>query len=251
MFLAAVLLATPASLLAMPASLLAATYTVNPTRVYLSARTTSALVTLKNESQSPLRMQLRAQRWDQTRTGEMQLAPTEDLIVFPSLLTLAAGEERKVRVATSTPFGQVERSYRLYVEELPAAAVEDGEGTSVRILTRMGIPVFLQPARPTATAVLQGLGMKDGRLAFELANTGNAHYIPESIVVRGFTAGGQPVAEWPMSGWYVLAGGTREFAVTLERPACEAVRSLLVEIVIGQTLLKSPLTTPGGACGSQ
>ena len=243
LFLAAVFLATPPSLVA-------ATYTVNPTRVYLSARTTSALMTLKNESPSPLRMQLRARRWDQSRTGEMQLAPTEDLIVFPSLLTLAPGEERKVRVATSLPFGQVEKSYRLYVEELPAVA-EDKEGASVRILTRMGIPVFLQPARPSATAVLQGLGLKDGRLGFELANTGNSHYIPESIVVRGFTASGQPVAEWPVSGWYVLAGGTREFAVALARPACETVRSLLVEITIGQTVLKSPLTTPGGACSPQ
>jgi fimbrial chaperone protein len=193
-------------------------------------------------------MQLKAQRWDQSRTGEMQLAPTEDLIVFPSLVTLAPGEERKVRVATAAAFGQVERSYRLYVEELPAAATTGDTGASVRILTRMGIPVFLQPSRPTATAVLKGLGMSNGALAFELANTGNTHYIPESIAVRGFTGTGQPVGEWPVSGWYVLAGGVREFSMRLERPACEKVRSLLVEVTIGQTVLRGPLTTPGGAC---
>ena len=232
----------------LPAPVAAATYTVNPTRVYLSARTTSALMTLKNESGTPLRMQLRAQRWDQSRSGEMQLAPTDDLIVFPTLLTLAPGEERKVRVATTATFGQVERSYRLYVEELPSTAAETPDGASVRILTRMGIPVFLQPARPTATAVLRGLGMSDGALAFELANSGNTHYIPESIVVRGFTAAGQPVGEWPLSGWYVLAGGVREFSLKVERPACDKVRSLLVEVTIGQTRLKGPLTTPGGAC---
>jgi fimbrial chaperone protein len=232
----------------LPAPLLAATYTVNPTRVYLSARATSALMTLKNESETPLRMQLRAQRWAQTRAGEMQLADTEDLIVFPSLLTLKPGEERKVRVATTAPFGQVEQSYRLSVEELPAAAPDAPDGASVRIITRMGIPVFLQPPRPAATAVLQGLGLSNGALAFELANTGNTHYIPESVVVRGFTAAGQPVGEWPLSGWYVLAGGVREFSLKLPRPACDKVRSLLVEVTIGQTLLKGPLTTPGGAC---
>jgi fimbrial chaperone protein len=237
-----------ALLTTLPASASAATYTVNPTRVYLSARATSALMTLKNESETPLRMQLRAQRWDQSRTGEMQLGPTDDLIVFPTLLTLAPGEERKVRVATTAPFGQIEQSYRLYVEELPAAAPDAPEGASVRILTRMGIPVFLQPARPAATAVLRGLGMSGGALAFELANTGNTHYIPESIVVRGFTAAGQPVGEWPVSGWYVLAGGAREFSVKLPRPSCDKVRSLLVEVTIGQTALKGPLTTPGGAC---
>lgn len=226
----------------------AATYTVNPTRVYLSARTTSALMTLKNESQQPLRMQLRAQRWHQTPAGEMQLAGTDDLIVFPTLLTLGPGEERKIRVASATPFDAVEKTYRLYVEELPAGSGDQAEGSSVRILTRMGIPVFLQPARPTATAVLRGLGLNDGALSFELANTGNTHYIPESVIVRGFSAGGQPVSDWPINGWYVLAGGSRVFTMTLERPACETVRSLLVEVTIGQTVLKGPLTTPGGAC---
>jgi fimbrial chaperone protein len=229
----------------------AATFTVNPTRVYLSAGATSALMTLKNESQSPLRMQLRAHRWDQSRTGEMHLGDTEDLIVFPSLLTLAPGEERKVRVAASVPFGQIEKTYRLYVEELPSGEKSENAGSSVRILTRMGIPVFLQPSRAMATAVLRALGMTDGALAFELANTGNTHYIPESIVVRGFAAGGQPVAEWPVNGWYVLAGGTRDFIVPLERPACARVRSLLVEVTIGETTLKGPLTTPGGACAPQ
>lgn len=232
----------------MPAAAAAATYTVNPTRIYLKSSATSALMTLKNESSTPLRMQLRAQRWAQTRTGEMQLAPSEDLIVFPTLLTLAPGEERKVRVAAAAGFADVEKTYRLYVEELPPASGADAEGASVRILTRMGIPVFLQPARPTATAVLKGLGLDDGALGFELANTGNTHYIPESIVVRGFTMAGQPVAEWPVSGWYVLAGGSRTFSLRIDRPACEKVRSLLVEVTIGQTVLKGPLTTPGGAC---
>jgi fimbrial chaperone protein len=237
--------------LAVPAVGAAATYTVNPTRIYLKASATSALMTLKNESGTPLRMQLRAQRWEQARTGEMQLTPSDDLIVFPTLLTLAPGEARKVRVATAAGFTDVEKTYRLYVEELPPPSGAAPEGASVRILTRMGIPVFLQPARPTATAVLQGLGLEDGALAFELANTGNTHYIPESILVRGFTAAGQPVAEWPVNGWYVLANGTRAFTVRIERPGCEKVRSLLVEVTIGQTVLKAPLTTPGGACAPQ
>jgi fimbrial chaperone protein len=240
-----------ATLLVIPGPLRAATYTVNPTRLYLSERATSALMTLKNESQAPLRMQLKAQRWDQSRAGEMQLAATDDLIVFPTLITLAPGEERRVRVASATPFGGVEKTYRLYVEELPPSSADQSAGASVRILTRMGIPVFLQPPRPTSTAVLKGLGLQDGAVTFELANTGNTHYIPESVVVRGFTSSGQPVSEWPLSGWYVLAGGSRAFTLTLERPQCERIGSLLVEVNIGQTVIKGPLTTPGGACAPQ
>jgi fimbrial chaperone protein len=236
--------------LLLPAPVHAASYTVNPTRVYLKASAQSALMTLTNESDAPLRMQIRAQQWTQTRAGTMELSATADLIVFPTLVTLNPGEQRRIRVATSVPFGAVEKSYRLYVEELPAAARDASAGPAVRILTRMGIPVFLQPSRPVATATLQAVGLSGGKVAFELANTGNTHYIPDGITVRGFTAAGQPVSDWPVHGWYVLAGGTRAFEVELEAPACADVRSLLIEVRIGQTVLKSPLTTPGGACAA-
>jgi fimbrial chaperone protein len=228
----------------------ASTYTVNPTRLYLNATAGSALVTLKNESTEPLRMQVKAQRWAQSLEGEIQLSPTEDLIVFPALLTLKPGEERKIRVATSVAFGPVEKTYRLYVEELPPTTAEKSDGASVKILTRMGVPVFLQPPRPQATALVRDLSLSNGRLTFQLVNSGNTHFLASSVVVRGFTASGTTVADWPINGWYVLAGGTRAFGLTLDRPACERVRSVLVEVTVGDTVLKSPLTTPGGACPS-
>lgn len=237
-----------AALLLAPGPSRASSFTVNPTRVYLSATVSSALMTLKNESREPLRMQIKAQRWAQGLDGEMQLSPTEDLIVFPALLTLKPGEERKIRVAPSTAFGAVEKSYRLYVEELPPSSDAAAGGASVKILTRLGIPVFLQPARPQAAALVRDVGLSKGALVFHLANTGNSHFLPSAITVRGFAAGGQAVQDWPVSGWYVLAGSSRAFSVPLERPACERVRSLLVEVQVGETVIKSPLTTPGGAC---
>lgn len=234
--------------LLLPVESAASAYTVNPTRVYLSAGTGSALVTLRNESAEPLRMQVTAQRWAQSLDGDIQLSPTEDLIVFPALLTLKPGEERKIRVAAAIGFGAVEKTYRLYVEELPPTTTEKSEGAAVRILTRMGVPIFLQPARPHAAALLRDLALSDGRVSFQLANTGNSHFLPSSVIVRGFTANGSSVGDWPLNGWYVLAGSARAFSLTLDPPGCERVRSLLVEVTVEQTVIKSPLTTPGGAC---
>ncbi len=231
-----------------PAEAAASSYTVNPTRVYLNANAGSALVTLRNESAAPLRMQVKAQRWAQSLEGEIQLSPTDDLIVFPALLTLKPGEERKIRVATAIAFGAVEQTYRLYVEELPPTTTEQTEGAAVRILTRMGVPVFLQPARPQAAALVRDLGLSGGRLTFQLANTGNSHFLPSSVIVRGFAANGTSVGDWSLNGWYVLAGSARAFALAIDRSACERVRSLLVEVTVEQTVIKSPLTTPGGAC---
>ena len=231
-----------------PVAASASSYIVNPTRVYLNANASSGLLTLKNESDQPLRMQVKAHQWAQGLDGEIQLSPTDDLIVFPALLTLKPGEERRIRVATAVPFGAVEKTYRIYVEELPPTTVEKSEGASVKILTRMGVPVFVQPAKPQAAAVVRDLRLSHGRVTFQLANTGNSHFLPSSVVVRGFTASGVSVADWPANGWYVLAGTARSFSMALDAPACGRVGSLLVEVTVGETVLKSPLTTPGGAC---
>ena len=70
----------------------AATFSVNPTQVYLSGRTTTSLLTLRNDSDEPLRFQLSVFAWDQRPDGEMLLAPTQDVVFFPAMLTLAPKE---------------------------------------------------------------------------------------------------------------------------------------------------------------
>ena len=70
----------------------------------------------------------------------------------------------------------------------------------------MGVPVFLQPAKPQAAALIRDMGLSNGRLTFQLVNTGNSHFLPSSVIVRGFTANGTAVGDWPINGWYVLAG---------------------------------------------
>ncbi len=112
------------------------------------------------------------------------------------------------------------------------------------------MPVFLQPAKPQAAALIRDTGLSNGRLTFQLVNSGNSHFLPSSVIVRGFAANGTAVGDWPINGWYVLAGSARAFTLTLDRPSCDRVRSLLVEVTVGDTVLKSPLTTPGGACAN-
>src|SRR5512141_1630359 len=75
----------------------ASAFRVTPIQVELSGKS-SALLTLTNESGQPLRFQISAFSWSQAPNGDMQLNPTQDISFFPSLLTLKAGEERKVRV---------------------------------------------------------------------------------------------------------------------------------------------------------
>ena len=227
-------------------TLAAATFTVNPIQVFLSRRAASALVTLRNESVETLRFELTVFAWSQSPSGEMALEPTRDIVLFPSLLTLKPSEERRVRVGHVTAPGAREKTYRIFVKELPPIAGASSGG--VRVLTTMGIPVFVRPDKEVATASLEALRQRNGRLEFALSNTGTVHFVPRQIRVRGL-AGASQVFEQAVEGWYVLASGRRDFSVPLPAGSCNRLSALLVHVEFGSVSLEESLHTPGGACG--
>ena len=230
-----------------PAS--AASFSVNPTQVYLSSRVQSAIVTIRNESNEALRFQLSAFAWDQSASGEMKLSATQDVVFFPALLTLQPKEERNIRIGSTAAAGARERTYRIFVEELPPSNVS-GAGAAVRVLTRMGIPVFIRPAKEVGTATLAELGAAGGTLKFVLSNTGTVHIVPERIAVRARDAAGQPLFDMEVSGWYILADGRREFAVQLPQAECRRASSVAVQVTFGSQNLSDTLQTPSGVCAS-
>ena len=244
-------LAVVAALLAGPAvpSAYAVSFSVSPTQVVLTGRTRSALLTIRNESTDVLRFQLSAFAWAQSPSGEVELKATEDIVFFPALFTLQPGEERRIRVGTpSTAVTQRELTYRIFVEELPPVSVATEKPAGVRVLTRMGIPIFLRPAKETAAATLDALAMRDGKMSFTLSNTGAVHFIPKKITARGVDTAGKTVFELPVNGWYVLAGGRREFAVAAPEGSCERVAVLTVETELPFATLTERLERAPGVC---
>src|SRR3954469_1996868 len=113
-----------APLLAMGVALpLAASLDVSPIRIELNRPAPNALVTLTNTGKDTARYELRIVSWKQNDAGEMDLQDTREVFLYPPLVTLQPGEKRNARVGVApTVFGQVEKTYRLIVEELPAPA---------------------------------------------------------------------------------------------------------------------------------
>jgi fimbrial chaperone protein len=240
------LIATCIAVLGNMGSAFASSFAVNPTQIYLTPKSTSAILTLRNESDESLRFQLSVFDWDQSVQGEMKLQPTSDIVFFPTLLTLAPKESRNVRVGTATAFGAVEKSYRIFVEELPPQVEQAGQ-SAVRVLTKMGVPIFLQPTRTQAQAGLHDLTVKDGVFTFNLRNTGNVHFVPEAVRVYGTNRAGEVVLDKSLDGWYILAGGVRAYEVRLPAAGCSALASLSLDVRIAGSALKERLETPS-AC---
>ena len=225
----------------------AATFNVSPTQVFLNGRTSSALLTLRNDSQEPLRFQLSVFGWDQSPSGEMTLTPTDDIVFFPALVTLAPKEERKIRVGRVVAAGDVERSYRIFVEELPPLESVTSGNAGVKVLTKMGIPIFVRPAREATALAIKDIAGRNGSLRFAVANSGTVHVVPEKVVVRGF-ANGAPVFEKQLTSWYLLAGGRRDFDLPLSAPDCARATAYQVEIAFGESKVDQRVDAPAGIC---
>jgi fimbrial chaperone protein len=225
----------------------ASQFTVNPTRVELSARVPSAVVSLRNDGQLPIRIQVKTHAWTQTLDGQMKLDATDDVVVFPALVTIAPGEVRRLRIAVTSAPAQVERTYRVFMEELPPVAGAAGE-TGVQVLTRVGIPVFLRALAPSARAGLSDVGLSQATLHFQIDNIGNTHFVPDRIHVQALSAGGTVVTDKTTDGWYILAGSSRRYEMQLDTSTCANIRALQIDVAVGETTLKQRLDTPGGAC---
>jgi fimbrial chaperone protein len=210
----------------------ASTFTVNRVQVFLSPRAKSETLTVRNVSGGTLRFQLSVFAWDQTPQGEMVLAPTRDIVFFPPLFTLAPGEERTIRIGTATPPAASEKTYRLFIEELPRleGASPSRPPGEVTVRTRLGIPIFLRPPNQLSGGRLEALVLRDGRVSFEVRNTGNVHFVVQTIRITGHGAGGETVVQGALEGWYILAGGMRIYELELPPDKCPAVTAVSIEV---------------------
>jgi len=234
---------------ALPAG--AATFKVSPIQIYLSAGKTTELLAIENQSSESVRLQVTAFGWKQNSRGEMELAPTEDVVFFPALLTLEPGKERKVRIGVSKPAGAVERTYRVFVEELPPLEKpsEVGNRSEVKVLTRFGVPIFVQPAKLTRSGAIENARLESGTVKFQVKNTGNAAFSLISVRTSGAGADGSQTFENQAAGWYVLAGGERVYEIAIPPADCQRTKTISLEAKTERDAWKASLAVAPEACG--
>jgi fimbrial chaperone protein len=222
---------------------------VNPVLVELTRAQANAVVSLRNDGTSPVRYQVSVVTWDQDSTGQLKLVPTRDLIAFPLLLTLQPGEQRNVRVgAQPDRFGTVEKTYRLFLDQLPPPE-HPGTRPAVQVLTRVSLPVFLEPDTAVPAPRIVKAELSNGAVSFRLENAGNVRIRPSEIVADALSADGKAVTRQRWDGWYVLAGGDRAYQWQLPREGCDKVRQVRIEARVDGRPVASAIDAPRGGCG--
>ncbi len=202
----------------------AGSFQVVPVYVYLQPSSPRATIKVANTGDQEVTVQLRATRWTQDELGRDRVEPTTDLVFFPRIVKIAAGQERIVRVGLDKPRPPGEEStYRLFVRELPVG--QPGE-TTLRVAIEISLPVFLSAARPNPLPAITGAEMRQGSAVLRVRNTGNTHVLFTRIRVTGLDGGGGEVFSLEQPGWYVLPGSELAFALALPPDSCRNSREL-------------------------
>ncbi|MBW2466547.1 MAG: molecular chaperone [Deltaproteobacteria bacterium] len=206
----------------------AADFTISPVRIFFDNRTQTAILTITNESAEDLTLQLKTFSWQQDETGKDVYSPTEDIIFFPKIFKIQGGEEKIVRLGTKIPPARHEKTYRLYLEEIPAAQA-DGAAV-VRILMKIGVPIFIKPLEEEIKGSLVRAELQNGTLALTVNNEGNIHFVIRKISVTGKNYAGKEVFTTETGGGYLHGNVSKGFEIKMPADACPDAATLEINI---------------------
>jgi len=227
----------------------AGAFNVKPIRVFLSKDGTSTVVTIENQDQNVLRLQVRAYAWTNDRQGKPVLAPTDDLIVFPALVDINPMERRSIRIGFSGNAAAKELTYRVALDEMPSieSQLSKSNAPGLQVRTRVTIPVFFAPLIASPKAQIAYADLQHGSVQGRISNDGNAHATVSTVELVGRDAHGAKVFEKTINGWYVLAGQSWDFSTGVGR-ACSKIRTLSVSVQSDVGRLQHTTTTSPADC---
>ena len=195
----------------------AASVSVSPVRVTLSASEPLGALTLHNAGTEPVSMQLEVLNWSQ-EAGKDAFTPTREVLANPPIFTVPAGGSQLVRVGLRrAPDAQRELTYRLILQELPPSDL-DLQGAAMAM--RISLPVFVLPEVDAKPALRwQAARTPQGALKLSLTNNGNAH-IQIANFKLSLPGSAQPWVT-KQSSEYVLPGQSRDWTLPAnsENPA--------------------------------
>lgn len=203
-------------------------FDIKPVRIFFDPGTRAEKLIVKNVSEGDLSLQIRVYRWSQNEKGEDIYDETTDIVVFPKMVRIKKGEEKIIRVGTKLVPGTSEKTYRIYVEEMPSEHLP--EGATVRLLMRAGVPLFIAPARSNASGKIESLSVKGGKVGLSVKNDGNLHFVITSLNLKGEDAGGKELFSRELGGWYLLSGASRFYETLIPPETCADTAKVNIEI---------------------
>lgn len=213
-----------ALLVLMPAASMAGLFSISPIRLDLDRRNKTDSITVSNDEASrKIEMQAKLVEWTQDAKGNDVYVESNDLVFFPRIFTVDKQDQRVVRIGLKVPADTIEKSYRLFIEELPPPADPAKKGAQVLFVLRFGIPIFVRPDKEQMAGVIDGMEATPTAATIIVKNTGNQNFQIQSLIVKSGAA-----YEKEIVGGYVLAGATKHITAQFPPDVCRQLGKLQI-----------------------
>ncbi len=240
------LLTILAALVSVPASAVAGDWQVSPIRIDFNERIKTGAVTVFNGGDTELRFQIRAYEWTQNSEGKDLFEETDELYFYPRMMTLNAKSQKVIRTGIKQAGGSPERTYRLFIQEIPGPVKEGSIGVSVAL--RFGVPVFVEPGQPRARLEFENSRITDDGIQTRTRNAGNVNVAIEKIVFSGFDSLGSQQFVKEIEGWYLLHGSTRLYTVSVPGISCDTIKKITLSATTDKGIFEKTLDSSEGLC---
>lgn len=219
---------------------------VTPIRLDFDKGTKSGVITITNDSAEKVRLQIKSTEWIQDSEGKDKYTDTSDLVYYPKMMILDNKEEKVLRAGIKTTEVEKEKTYRLFIEEIPEPGT--AEGSRVAIALRFGVPIFIKPQKEEVKGEIEKLEMSNGVFKTVVKNHGNVHFMISSINIKGKNKAGDEIFAKELSGWYLLNGTSRPYTTQIPQDKCNDLERLDVEVKTKEFNLNGKLDVDKAMC---
>lgn len=195
---------------------------ISPTLVTIGPNNPVANLTLSNEGDAAVTMQLKLVKWTQRQNEEIY-KDTDDLIATPQIFIIPPHKQQLVRIGLERPFfGNKEKAYRLFAQEvIPRQILRKSK--ELKMALRLSIPVIIQAAVPTQQKIVwrvTSLGEKNQKIVAQ--NQGNN--VVFINLIQAFSAQNQPATE-PLTTFAYLLPGSEKYWI-MKKSLAHDIRSI-------------------------
>ena len=205
---------------------LAADFQIQPTTLDLGGNVKSGAFSVINNGNEKIDLQVSVKEWSQDAGGRDNYEDTKDLVFFPKIMSVEPFGQRAIRIGVKTPPSQMEKTYRLFVEEIPSpkktpdVKLERNIRAGITIAFRFSTPIFVKPVRPQENYVIEGVEMSKGTVRAIVKNTGNVHVKLRAVTFTGKAADGKELYSKEIAGWYILHGLSLPYEAAVPQELC-------------------------------
>jgi fimbrial chaperone protein len=182
---------------------------VLPVNIQMAPGQGATTLTVINRGDTETAIQVRAYAWNQP-DGDDQLTTSDAVLVSPPITSIAPGGSQVVRLVLRQPPQGREATYRIVLDQIPPPA----EPGIVRVVLRLSIPIFAQPATRAVPHVYFHIEHDAGKIFLVAINDGGRHEAIREAAL--WTSDGRKLKTESSASPYVLAGMTRRWAVDVQ-----------------------------------